>query len=885
MFTNVFLKPLPSDIDKNQTDFHYLKSVHIMKFWPNNWLAVCMLIALAGCHSKKTVENESGDLETDGMEQAMQQQFKMLHDPNLNTIPAERLETAKQQARSLIASARLTALSWTERGPNNIGGRTRSMMVDRRDATGNTVFAGSVSGGIFKTTNFLSATPTWSPIDDKLANLAINALVQDRNTPNTMYAGTGEGWFNLDAVRGAGIFKSTDGGTTWTQLVSTIGFEYVQDLMIDNNGNLYASLRNASTLNRGVQRSTNGGTTWTQVLGLPLAGFTTGRAADLEVATNGDLYATLGIFSRTMVMKSNFSVNGANTGAAGTWAEITPVKTAVTQRAEIAVAPSNSQRLYLMMQDSATSEVKSLYRSSDGGSTWDSLAPPAPVNNGTVSQAWFNLIAAVDPNNPDVLVVGGYHLAKSTDAGLNFTDVTGTNHVDQHVLIYTSSSTLLVGNDGGVYVSTNANAATPTFVNKNQGYNATQFYGADYHPTNSNYFLAGAQDNNTQKFTAAGINTTVAVVGGDGGIPHIDQTDGQIQIAATTGNNFYRSLDGGNVWSFMSAVSNNRGQFINGTDYDDNLNVLYSGDDPGRYYYITNLQGTPSSNFNTLPQISSGREVTAVKVDPFSAGTVWLGTNSVSAGVIPAVLKVTSANTAAPNVVVSSILPSSIPAGSYISCIDVDPVNGNHILVTLSNFGITSVLESTDGGSSWVSIEGNLPDLPVYWGIFAPANAQLNGPGGGNGGILLGTELGVWTTSQINGTSTNWIPNSTGFPNVRTDMLKFRASDNMLVAATHGRGLFTTTLPTVILGVPTVDNTKNFIKTSFVSGSQLYIRTGNLAVTGMHVRLFDLQGQLLYSSDTKYNDQTVPVGNLPASSYILKVYGNKGEQYTRQFVK
>ena len=150
-----------------------------------------------------------------------------------------------------------------------------------------------------------------------------------------MYAATGEGWFNIDAVRGNGIFKSTDGGNSWSLLPSTVNYEYVQDLVIDSNGNVYASLRNLVSTERGVMRSTNGGTSWTQVLGAPLPGFTTGRASDLEAATNGDIYAALGIFGRSVVMKSSFAIHGLNTGGLGTWTNITPVTPTATQRTEI----------------------------------------------------------------------------------------------------------------------------------------------------------------------------------------------------------------------------------------------------------------------------------------------------------------------------------------------------------------------------------------------------------------------------------------------------------------------------------------------------------------------------------------------------------------------
>ena len=300
-------------------------------------------------------------------------------------------------------------------------------------------------------------------------------------------------------------------------------------------------------------RSTNGGTSWTQVLGLDLSDptpctvFTTGRAADLELATNGDVYATLGVFSRTMVFKSSFAAFGANTGAKCNWTEITPPHSNITFRAELAVAPSNSQRLYLMLQDSASDQVKEFYRSNDGGTTWDSLAAGAnfntALNNGTNSQTWYDLTMAVDSTNADIVVVGGLQVAKSTDAGNTFNLITSSPpvHVDQHATVFLSSSKLIIGTDGGIYFSNDANLPAPSWSPKNAlGYNVTQFYGCDFHPTDDNYFLAGAQDNNTQKFSIPGMNSTSPVIGGDGGIPHIHQTDGVLQIAATTGNNYYR---------------------------------------------------------------------------------------------------------------------------------------------------------------------------------------------------------------------------------------------------------------------------------------------------------------------------------------------------------
>ena len=182
-----------------------------------------------------------------------------------------------------------------------------------------------------------------------------------------MYFGTGEGWFNADAIEGLGIWKSTDGGLNWSQLSSTLNFAYVQDLLIDQNGNLYASVRNRTgSQARGIQKSTDGGVTWTQVLGAPLAGFVSGRGCDLELAANGDIYASLGNFSEGRIYRSSFATNGSNTGNAGTWTDITPNPTTNAipaagdnyDRIEIATAPNNGNVVYGIFEGNGTNECQ-----------------------------------------------------------------------------------------------------------------------------------------------------------------------------------------------------------------------------------------------------------------------------------------------------------------------------------------------------------------------------------------------------------------------------------------------------------------------------------------------------------------------------------------------
>jgi hypothetical protein len=167
--------------------------------------------------------------------------------------------------------------------------------------------------------------------------------------------------------------------------------------------------------------------------------------------------------------------------------------------------------------------------------------------------------------------------------------------------------------------------------------------------------------------------------------------------------------------------------------------------------------------------------------------------------------------------------------------------------------------------------------------MFVPANAYIAGYTGG--GILLATEIGVYFTQFTNGASTAWTPQMAGLPNVRVDMLRYRASDNLLAAATHGRGLFTSNLLAISTGVPSVPNTKNFIDYVTNTPSQLFVKVGNLATTSMETKVFATDGKLVYSSKTKYADQRIPIAQLARGAYIIKVFGNKNEQYAKQFIK
>ena len=774
--------------------------------------------------SKKDSPSKVEEEETpkDRIDLAVQQEIKRTTDPNTNSVPVQRLIQAKafkDQKLSQLNNNRITTsvpgINWTERGPANVGGRSRVIWYDLNDASNSykKVWAGSVGGGLWYTNDISVGAPIWNKVNDLFDNIAITSFAQNPSSPNTMYFGTGEGWFNADAIEGLGIWKSTNGGSTWSQLPSTLSFAYVQDLLIDQNGNLYASVRNRTgSQARGIQKSTDGGITWTQVLGAPLGGFVSGRGCDLELAANGDVYASLGNFSEGRIYRSSFSVNGVNTGNAGTWTDITPNPATNLipaagdnyDRIEIATAPNNGNVVYGIFEGNGTYNVSNIKQYDAATNTWTSRTVPSYSGGGpyTRGQAWYDLIASVDPNSANTLYIGAIDVYKSTNNGASWDQVSDWRpiglpyvHADIHQITYApgSSSRLAIGCDGGIFYSTNANVASPGFAEKNSGYNVTQFYAVAIHPTLPNFFVAGAQDNGSQKFTSAGVSNTTEVTGGDGAFCHIDQDNPNIQITAYVYNNYFISTNGGTSFNTLyndPDPNDGSGDFINPTDYDNTANVLYgcsSEDiDPGpamnyqynRYTRITGVGTTNTASLVTLTNSPATALITHVAVSPTVSNRVYFGFDNGRIGYV------NNANTGTSNTI--NLFASTGIIGS-VSCVAIDPANENHVLVTYSNYGVNSLWETTNGGSSWTSVEGNLPDMPVRWAMFDPRNSDW---------ALIATELGVWSTDNINGASTGWDPTNSGLANVRVDMLQYRSADRTIAAATHGRGLYTAVVPT-----------------------------------------------------------------------------------------
>ena len=772
-------------------------------------------------------------------------EFIMTVDPKLGYVPTERIIEGEKRAGEIMKAlgpnspSAINALAWTERGPINIGGRTRALLFDKNDATGNTALAGGVGGGLWRTTNFKTGSPvTWTQISTISQNLAITCIAQDPQTLNTMYAGTGEGVGNADAIKGLGVYKSTDAGLTWSLLASTTtgganvnDFSYVQKILVYNNGthDVYAACRSAAFCNSGgLMRSTNGGTSWSRVVGIytgcgNCTCATDFRIYDIDTSFSGDLWVA-SLTEATGVGKIWKSPAGGTVGNLGTWVDKTPPGT--IQRIELACSPSNSNRIYALCQGSGNG-VGAIFRTDDGAAipatSWTNITNSTLwCDQGSSSstdfsrgQAWYDLTLAIKPDDDNTVFAGGVDIMKTTTAGTpvsNWAQMTQwaagcaslpNVHADIHNIQYLPGSTtdFVVACDGGLYYTNNGGTS---FVTKNNSYDITQYYSCAINPAAaSNNMLAGAQDNGTHKFTTAGLNTVTTPTGGDGGFCFIDQKNSLQQISNYTGTSINISNNGGT--SFTGAFSFASDRFINPADYD-SASSTTPGLSTAAFYYcggaVQNFRRA-TINFSTLSvsaanfavgTATANHAVSAIKVDPNTANRIWVAMSTADhagASVVPQLYYIDNANTGAP-VSNAITLPVGVTSGQYISSIDVESGNASHILITLSNYGIASVYESTNLGVSWTSLDNNgvnLPDVPVRWGMFIPSGYGQSPSS--VGGILLATELGVWGTNTISGATTPWAQNNTGMGNVRTDMIKLRGSDKMIAVATHGRGLFT----------------------------------------------------------------------------------------------
>ena len=290
-------------------------------------------------------ETETEAAKTDRPDLAFEQDFRITMDPVLKRPATERLIIAREMiAMQQRNKQTLMAPIWEERGPKNVGGRTRTVVYDPNDLSNKKVWAGGVGGGLWYCNDITAAIPNWNRASDLWENIAISSIAFDPTNTQIMYVGTGEGWSNLDAQRGAGVWKSSNGGLAFERLLSTNNttFYHTQKIVVNATG-VYVATKAG-----GVMRSTDGGNSFIKVLGSAVPIGASNQISDLEIGADGTIYAGIGIFTSGSVWKSK-------SGNANTWTKVNNgtngFPTSGFERVEIAVAPNDSN---VITQDAST---------------------------------------------------------------------------------------------------------------------------------------------------------------------------------------------------------------------------------------------------------------------------------------------------------------------------------------------------------------------------------------------------------------------------------------------------------------------------------------------------------------------------------------------------
>jgi photosystem II stability/assembly factor-like uncharacterized protein len=647
----------------------------------------------------------------------------------------------------------VNAAGWSLIGPSVVpssgGGAGRVNCVAVNPSNTNIIFAGSASGGLWKSTN---GGTTWTSNTDALGSLGVTAIVFDPNNSDIMYMATGDA--DAGDTYSIGVLKSVDGGTTW----STTGLNYstsstatIRALVAHpTNSNILLA-----TTNSGIYRTTNAGANWSLS--------SSGTARDLEVNKTDPTiwYAT----------KNNSGVFKSTDGGV-TFSNLTGVGLPASPpgRIGIAVAASSPSTVYALYVN-ATDGFYGLYRTTNAGASW-SLQSNTPNilswdGTGSDGQGWYDLVLDVDPSNATVVYVGGVNMYKSTTSGTSWTKIThwysGAGypyiHADQHGMTFhpTNSATLFVGNDGGVFKSTNSGSS---WSDISSGLAITQFYRLGVSQTNVNRIFGGTQDNGTNRVLNGAWEQ---ILGGDGMESLIDYTDENIGYAELYYGDIYRTTNGGSSFTYISGGLGEGGGWV--TPYiinPVNPKSIYVG--TTKVYKSTN-RGT---NWTAISGALSGGTLTSVAIAKSDTNTIYAGDYSW-------IYRTTNGGSTWTNITTG--LPSA--SKTYIA---VHPSNKDIAFVTISGYGSSKVYKTTNGGSSWTSISTGLPSIPTNCIVIHPTSTD---------NMFVGTDVGVYSTS--NG-GASWSPFSLGLPNVVVNELEFHVASNKLRAATYGRGFWETSM-------------------------------------------------------------------------------------------
>lgn len=694
------------------------------------------------------------------------------------------------QAARLQAASRSTLPGgdepWQTEGPGNIGARINCIAINPSNE--NVIYVGYARGGVWRTTD---GGNSWQPIFDNQSFLSIGAITIDPNDNNTVYVGTGDLNISGYASTGDGLWRSTNGGNTWTN-IGLANTKVISSVVVEQgNANhiLVGTMGNPFNpdANRGMYRSTDGGATWTQVLFTSTGSGVISMEADPYNAQT--IYASTWNRYRTTNASPVSGPDGKvwkSTDGGATWVDLTTtgngLPTGNQGRIGLAVSHNNPNTVFAVYIG-LDMELGGLYKTTDGGTNWTLIETiNAGVDAGMMGAfGWYFGKVAVNPADDNEISLLGVDMYSTTNGGQSWAMSTPVwflyeVHADKHDLAYAPSGKRFLATDGGLYSCTGSLFNT-TWIDE-EFIPCTQFYRVAYNPFQPDNYYGGAQDNGTSGGNTSTLNNWPRIYGGDGFQPafhrdydnvfYVETQNGNIQCTSDGGLSFNDATIGldpndAKSWDMPYIISHH------------NSDMLYTGTD--RVYRNDGGQGTPwtplSANLTKQlpnafrPAVVSAIDESAINDQHLYAGTsdgnVWRSLDN--------------------GVTWDSLQQHGLP-NRYVSSVHPSPNNVNTVFVTFSGYkandNIPHVYRSTDNGDHWTDISSNLPSLAVN-DIFVMPYYNDNV-------LFLATEGGVYAT--LDG-GTNWERLGLNMPFVPVYDLELNPSTRRLMAGTFARSIMT----------------------------------------------------------------------------------------------
>ena len=760
-----------------------------------------------------------------------------------------------------------STLSWQQEGPTNIGGRITCLKIHPTNQ--NIIFAGCPGGGLFKTAN---AGATWIPVFDDQPFLSISCITFDPTNPSIMYVGTGDPDIPFTSLIGNGVYKSTDGGISWTNIGLNQQGIITQILVNPLNTNMiYASAMGTPMVrdfNRGIYKTNNGGSSWNQILSIDNQ---TGVSDMMMDFTNPNIiYASAWSRIRTNTESMGFSNSSRiykTTNGGNAWNILSNgLPNTKLARFGICMSKQNANKIYVSVCDS-TYNLENIYVSTNGGALFTALPGSANASGLYSGFGWYFGKLTVNPSNDNEILIAGVEHYKSSDGGnsfaLNQPPWWNYNpHADIHDIQFKSSSNYIIATDGGLY---------ETFDDGGNWYKLddipnTQFYKVNYNPFNSNEYLGGAQDNGTMSGgLTSGVNNWIRIFGGDGFQPRIDNTDSQIMYAETQNGGLYVSMDAGSSFNGFS-------NFIDGNDrrnwdmpyvFGGNSNsIMYTG----TYRVYKNTQNpfedwTPISGDLTDGIIYAERfhNISCVDNSSLNSNYIYAGTSDGNVW-----RSLDDGNT-------WDSLQMTLPY-RYVTSVHSSPNVLNNVYVTHSGYRynqyIPHIHKSINNGTSWIDISGDLPQAGINDMVVLPGNENI---------LFVATDIGVYYT--IN-SGINWMRLGNNMPIMVIWDLEYNPNTNKLIAGTYARGIQTIDVTSLMTSVGIKNTTLIQSSVSIFPNpavNEINIKASEKIKT---ISIIDQQGKVITNTTT----QKINIENLARGVYNIVIETEKGK-ITKRFIK